>query len=261
MLLCLAMLQIIALVDHSTEEEYLADVMDSIASSSLLASEQAIKVVEALKEKPDIDNSSYFLLPVFSFLRATPRQVMEQGGECGDRSRLVIRLLGTHGIKSSKWALYSKDMKPKHAVVEIKTENGRMVVDPLFGLWFPRPTGGYYGIRELRQSPQILSDRIESLIREGKHPGTSDLQVYPLEEYSYQHAMTVNWDKWIGMRTLYRSLSFIIGPTLDEFEKPALVEAPQLMVALLAGFLQVSLLIFCAIFVQPRRTLSRKTEL
>ncbi len=97
-----------------------------------------------------------------------PRQVMEQGGDCADRSRLVIRMLRLHGIEASKWALYTKEMKSVHAVVELEAETGKMVADPLYGLWFPRSRR-----RLLRHSRSygnhrsIFSDRIQSLVAAG----------------------------------------------------------------------------------------------
>ena len=243
LLVCLLGVQALSIVHFLNEERYLSDLMDRIAPRSLPPSEQAIKVVESLKEKPDIDNPSYFLLPIFGFLRATPRQVMEQGGECGDRSRLVIRLLSVRGIKASKWALYSNEGKSVHATVELEAESGKMVVDPLFGLWFPRASGGYYGIRELRQSPEILRDRIQSLLEEGKRPGTSDLHTYPLDDYSYEYAKTINWDKWVGMRMVYEALRLVVGPALDDLKRPTFAEAPQLMVVMIAAALQGGLVI------------------
>ena len=239
---CLLGVQALSIAHFLDEERYLSDLMDRIAPRTLPPSEQAIKVVELLKEMPDIDNPSYFLLPIFGFLRATPRQVMEQGGECGDRSRLVIRLLNVRGIKASKWALYTREMKSVHAVVELEVETGKMVVDPLFGLWFPRVGGGYYGIRELRQSPEILKNRVQSLVQEGKHPGTSDLHGYPFEQYSYEHAKTINWDKGPGMWAIYNALRRISGPSVDHLPRPAFVEAPQLMVLIIAALLQSCLL-------------------
>ncbi|MEK7762051.1 MAG: hypothetical protein AAB433_10750 [Nitrospirota bacterium] len=239
---CLLGMQALSIVHSLDEERYLSDLMDRIAPRSLPPSEQAIKVVESLKEKPDIDNPSYFLLPIFGFLRATPRQVMEQGGECGDRSRLVIRLLNVRGIKASKWALYSSEGKSVHATVELEAESGKMVVDPLFGLWFPRSSGGYYGIRELRESPEILHDRIERLLEEGKRPGTSDLRTYPLNDYSYAYAKTINWDKWVGMRMVYNVLRVIVGPVVDNFQRPTFVENPHFMVVIIAAGLQGGLI-------------------
>jgi hypothetical protein len=246
---CLFALQCISIIDYLNEERYLSDLMDRIAPRTLPPSEQAIKVVESLKDLPVKDFSAmqqdtpYFLLPIFSFLRPMPRQVMEQGGDCADRSRLVIRMLHLHGIDASKWALYTKEMKSVHAVVELEAETGKMVADPDFGLWFPRSNGGYYGIKELRQSPSILQDRVHSLLQEGVQPGSSDLKSYPLNEYTYQYAKTINWEKWVGMFVVYEALKLVVGPAIDDLSRPTFVEAPQLMVMIMAGTMQGGLVV------------------
>ena len=256
---CLFVLQCISFIDYLNEEEYLLGLMDRVAPRSLPPSEQAIKVVESLKVLPVKDfsalqqDSRYFLLPIFSFLRPMPRQVMEQGGDCADRSRLVIRMLRLHGIGASKWALYTKEMKSVHAVVELEAETGKMVADPLYGLWFPRPDGGYYDIKELRQSPSILQGRIQTLLPEGVRPGFSNLKSYPIDEYTYQYAKSINWEKWAVTWPLYKVLSIIMGPSIDNFQRPAFVEAPQLMVVIMAAVLQGCLLAFHTLVARVRR--------
>ena len=255
---CLLGVQALSIIHFLNEERYLSDLMDRIVPRSLPPSEQAIKVVESLREKADIDNPSYFLFPIFGFLRATPHQVMEQGGECGDRSRLVIRLLSVRGIKASKWALYSKEGKSVHATVELEAESGKMVVDPLFGLWFPRASGGYYGIRELRQSPGILHDRIHSFIAQGKRPGTRDLRTYPLDDYSYEYAKTINWDKWVGLSSLYKALRVIMGTSIDDLQRPVFVEAPQLLVVMIAAAFQGGLVILYFAVVRKNGNIKRE---
>lgn len=258
-IVCLFGLQCISIVHYLNEESYLSNLMDSIAPRSLPPSEQAIKVVESLKALPVKnfsalqEDSRYFLLPIFSFLRPMPRQVLEQGGDCADRSRLVIRMLRLHGIGASKWALYTQELKSVHAVVELEAETGKMVADPDFGLWFPRPNGGYYGIKELRQSPSILQGRIQTLLREGVRPGSSDLKSYPIDEYTYQYAKSINWEKWGVTWPLYKALSIIMGPSIDNLQRPAFVEAPQLMVVILAAVLQGSLLAFHTLVARVRR--------
>ena len=216
-IVCLFGLQCISIVHYLNEEKYLSNLIDSIAPRSLPPSVQAIKVVESLRTLPVIENSSYFLFPIFSALRPMPRQVMEQGGDCGDRSRLVIRMLHLRGMQASKWAIYTKEMKSVHAVVELESETGKMVADPLFGLWFPRADRGYYGIRELRQSPNILSDRIQSLVAQGKRPGASDLRKYPLDDYFYEYAKTINWEKWAVTWPLYKHSASSWGPASTIF--------------------------------------------
>jgi hypothetical protein len=263
---CLFVLQCISIVDYLNEEKYLSGLIVRIAPRSLPPSEQAIKVVESLKDLPVKDFSAmqqdtpYFLLPIFSFLRPMPRQVMEQGGDCADRSRLVIRMLRLHGIDASKWALYTREMKSVHAVVELEAETGKMVADPDFGLWFPRLNGGYYSIRELQQSPKILRDRIQSLVEQGKRPGASDLRKYPLDDYSYEYAKTINWEKWVVMWPLYKALSVIVGPSLDDLRRPAFVEAPQLMVVMMAALLQGSLLAAYVLAVRMRKRFGLKKD-
>ena len=261
---CLFVLQCISFIDYLNEEEYLLGLMDRVAPRSLPPSEQAIKVLESLKVLPVKDfsalqqDSRYFLLPIFSFLRPMPRQVLEQGGDCADRSRLVIRMLRLHGIGASKWALYTKEMKSVHAVVELEAENGKMVADPDFGLWFPRSSGGYYSIRELRQSPKILRDRIQSFVEQGKRPGAVDLRKYPLDDYSYEYAKSINWEKWAVTWPLYKALSIIMGPSIDNLQRPAFVEAPQLMVVIMAAVLQGGLIITYLLLVRLDGNFKRK---
>lgn len=258
---CLFVLQCISFIDYLNEEEYLLGLMDRVAPRSLPPSEQAIKVVESLKALSAIGNDSYFLLPIFSVLRPIPRQVLEQGGDCGDRSRLVIRMLRLHGIGASKWALYTKEMKSVHAVVELEAEAGKMVADPLYGLWFPRPDGGYYDIKELRQSPSILQGRIQTLLREGVRPGSSDLKSYPIDEYTYQYAKSINWEKWVVTWPLYKALSVIMGPSVDDLQRPAFVEAPQIMVVIMAAVLQGCLIIIYFALVRMNRNMKRAKSL
>ena len=256
---CLFVLQYISIVDYLREERYLSDLMDRIAPRSLPPSEQAIKVVESLKDLPVKDFSAmqqdtrYFLLPIFSVLRPMPRQVMEQGGDCADRSRLVIRMLRLHGIEASKWALYTREMKSVHAVVELEAETGKMVADPLYGLWFPRQDGGYYDIKELRQSPSILQGRVQTLVREGMRPGSIDLKSYPIDEYTYQYAKSINWEKWVGMFVVHESLKLMMGQAIDDLQRPAFVEAPQLMVVIIIGGLQGGLVVLCIVLIRIQR--------
>lgn len=249
-------LQSFALIQYVEEGSYLSSLMDKLSDSSLPPSEQAKRIVGFLRDKPVITNDSYFILPIFSVFRATPRQVAEQGGDCSDRSRLTIRLLQRRGIKSSKWALYSADMRPQHAVVEVKTEQGLMVIDPLFGLWFPRVAGGFYAIKDLKENPSILKERIKTLIAQGERPGQGRLEYYPLDLYIYDYARTVNWDKSPLMKVGYSSMKLLLGQQVDDMPRPMFVESPELMVVIvLTGFEVVILLVWfvCRRVVQQER--------
>jgi len=220
------------------DEYYLSGTMNTIADSKLPPSEQTLKILEYLKDLPIESNESYFLTPAFRFLRATPRQIAEEGGDCADRSRLVIALLQTRGIYASKWALYSPKLHPAHAVVEVYTEQGKMAVDPLFGLWFPRPQGGYYSVEDLRKHGEILRQRVRYLQEHHLRPGAADLNGYPLNTYIYGLARSINWDKSAVPYMIYRGLHAIIGDRANHLPRPEWVETPALVLIVCIGILQ-----------------------
>lgn len=226
----LAVAQFLTLSSYWAEQRYLSVLADTIASAALSPSEQAQNISRFLRDKPSATNEHYFAFPVLRFLRATPRQVAEYGGDCADRARLMVVLLDLHGIRSGKWALYSSDGQPRHAVVELDAESGKMVVDGLFGLSFPKPQGGYYGIADLRENSDILRSRIATLESLGQEPGTDKLEGYPQTLYVYGYARTINWDKSVFLRLLYRGLHSLIGPRVDTLYRPVVVEQPALMV-------------------------------
>jgi hypothetical protein len=214
-------------------------------------------IVRYLQTKPAIENPGYALLPIFRPLRPTARQVATWGGDCADRARLMIRLLALRGIQASKWALYAPDGTPVHAAVEIETEVGPMVVDTLFGIWFPKSPEslGYHDIKELQANPSILRDRIQMLVAHGENPGAADLAHYPLDRYVYDDARTINWDKTVATRLLYRGLRWVLDDRVDDLPRPAIVEQPALMIIVSMGVLEGVVAVgFLAVVLLRRRS-------
>jgi hypothetical protein len=243
LLAVLLTVQLVALGSYVRDSRYLVQLMDRLASRALPPSDQAKKVAAFIRDKSFDTNQSFFLLPVFMFLRATPRAVAEKGGDCADRSRLLVVLLGTHGIQASKWALYATPQRPVHAVVQLESEQGKMVVDSLYGLWFPRPKGGYYSIEDLRNDPGILQKRLEELRGNPSLPGNPLVERYPLNTHIYKYARSINWDKSAGMRFLYKSLYAFVGERVDYIRRPYWAEWPALMVIYLLAGLEGCLLL------------------
>jgi hypothetical protein len=230
LLLVFVGVQLVALSSYWADQRYLSVLADRTANTVLSPSEQAQNISRFLRDKSSETNVHYFASPMLGFLRATPRQVADYGGDCADRARLMVVLLDLHGIRASKWALYSSDGKPRHAVVELDAESGKMVMDGLFGLSFPKPGGGYYGIADLREDPDILRSRIAALEAQGQRPGTDKLEGYPQILYIYGYARTINWDKSAFLRLTYRVLHPLFGPRVDALYRPVIVEQPALMV-------------------------------
>jgi hypothetical protein len=251
-LVLLVGLQSASLAYYLREQRVLATYVGRVVGPDLPASEQVKALVLSLKDKSGEGNDGYFLLPVLRFLRPTPLQVIENGGDCGDRSRLLIALLRLRGIHASKWALYNAAGESKHAVVQAKVESGEMVADPLFGIWFPKPQAGYYAIAELRQDPGILPQRIAELRAKGLRPGAGRLEFYEFNDYIYTNARTINWNKTFVMKFAYKVLHGILGRSADDIGRPAFVEEPALMVIIGAAALELAL-VFAWIILARRR--------
>lgn len=251
-LVLLVGLQSASLAYYLREQRVLRAYVGGVVGSGLPPSEQVKALVLSLKDKSGEGNDGYFLLPVFRFLRPTPLQVIEKGGDCGDRSRLLIAMLRLRGIHASKWALYNAEGESKHAVVQAQVESGDMVADPLFGIWFPKARGGYYAIPELRRDPRILQQRIEELRAKGLRPGAARLEFYEFNEYIYTDARTINWNKSFIMKFAYRVLYAILRGKADDIGRPALVEEPPLMVISGAAALEL-VTIFAWIILARRR--------
>jgi hypothetical protein len=252
-----------AVVDGSLLAKHLADdaLLDGLVELDAAAppSEKVVALVAYMEKhvdrRPTTDAS---FLPGLSVLRPTARQVVEKGGDCADRSRLLIELLEREGVDASKVALYDRDGVPRHAVVEVDTEHGPMAVDALYGMYFPKPSGGYYSVWDINRDESILAGRVREL---------ADLQPavreYPLEMYTYVSPRTINWDKSAMMRLAYRGLRATFGPSVDRWSRPGIVEDPVLLSLTGAAFGQ-SLLIAGTLMVprvkSRRRWFGGKTE-
>lgn len=247
--------QALVLVRYWEDHRYLQSLAARVMDPSTPPSEQTKQILTYFKGKPRRTNTSYFLLPFFDFLRPTARQVAEQGGDCADRSRLTLILLQLHNIPAEKWTLYSAAGRAKHSVVEVNTEQGKMVADPLFGLFFPRPEGGYYSISDLRGNPDLVRERVIEMEAHHQEPLAAQIERYPVSVYTYQYAKTMNWDKSPLTRFVYRGLRAIFGKRVDDLRRPVWPEEPTLVVAAGLGFLEIAILL--ALFVLRRAAIRR----
>lgn len=213
---------------------------------------QAVNFLETRVKKRLTTDRSF--LPGLSFLRPTPRQVLEAGGDCADRSRLLIALLQREGVSASKVALHDDAGQPQHAVVEVAIEDAdrAMVVDALFGMYFPKPDGGYYSVWDIKADERILHERIRAL-----SPSQPQLREYPLDLYTYEAPRTINWNKSLPMRTLHRVLSAAIGDAVDRLPRPGIVAEPVLMT--LVGAVMGQVAFVAALFVVGKRRAGART--
>ena len=175
-------------------------------------------------------NDRYFIMPV---LGPTPIQVMEQGGDCSDKSRLVTAMLKSIGINAGLVMISPcLDCGFIHTVVEAEYESGRMVVDPTWDIDYPTGDGRFFGVRELagtdRGRERIIELQRQRLI-------TDTIAGMPPTEATFDYAVAMNWDRDIVTRSVAAMLKWS-GYNIETLFRPRLLEDPKLLlVSLLIG--------------------------
>lgn len=175
-------------------------------------------------------NQDYFVLPR---LRATAVQVLQGGGDCADKSRLLASLLREVGIPSSMAMCFDAGSgMPVHTLVEARTGPGSyMLVDPAYDLYFPKPDGrSYYDLLDLRRDPVILTRRVAAL-RSEMPPGNNSLPFYLRASAPYETASTVNWNRNTLLSWCHDWLQSWLGDAVYRIPRPVILEAPKLFLA------------------------------
>jgi hypothetical protein len=187
------------------------------------------------------DEQQYGLFPELSL---TAREVLERGGPCESKSRLLRTLLHLRGISSDRVLLRDENLKVVHTVTEVELEDGsRMIVDPLYGLYFPRAGGGFYALEDLRRDPAIACRRIEEVL--AQEPPPAPPYDRRLADYcpdlaaTYAHPLTtIAWKPNSALRRVALDIvSRVMGSDwLENTPRPYFMERPRLMLlALVLG--------------------------
>ena len=177
-------------------------------------------------------NKDYF---VFKSLGPTPVQVLESGGDCSDKSRLLSALLKRRGVDSTLVMLYEcEGCEPTHTVVEARYDKGRMAADPVYDVVFPAEDGKFYGVEDLRADPSKLTARLDEL--EAERTRADKIAAYKRDIESYSWPKTINWDKNV---ILQKMAAVIEMGGRDPFlvMRPYFLEDPKLFLMYLSLFL------------------------
>ncbi len=168
---------------------------------------------------------SYYLVPG---LGPTPIQIMGVGGDCADKSRMLSSMLAQIDIESTLLMQYPCEAcESVHTVVDAQTEFGTMAVDPVYNIVFPKASGGYYSMRELKADPALLPARLDLLAQQR---GPDDkINKYKRELSNYKYIRTINLRK----NALTRGIRSVIGWFTDDPElaaRPRMLEDPKYLV-------------------------------
>jgi len=176
----------------------------------------------------------------FSSLGPTPIDVLEAGGDCADKSRLLSSMLRTIGIESSLAMLYPcPDCDPEHTVVIAKSEEGWIVADPVYNVMFPEVGGGYMTVGRLMASDDVLTQRLRQL-KADRGPGDK-INEYELSLLHYRYLTTVNWNKNVATRLVAGTLEHL-GHDPRIVPRPQPLEDPKYALEWLCALLALALL-------------------
>ena len=179
-------------------------------------------------------NRGYFLIKK---LGATPVQVLESGGDCSDKSRLLAALLKRFGMDSTLVMLYAcEGCEAAHTIVETRYEGGRMAADPVFDIVFPAGNGRFYGVKELKQDPSIMISRLDELV--AQRGSDNKVAFYKRETESYSWPKTINWEK-NGVLLKVAALIEKGGHDPSLVMRPHFLEDPKLFLLYLSLFFGV----------------------
>lgn len=172
-------------------------------------------------------NNEFFIVPA---LGPTPLEVMERGGDCSDKSRLVAAMLNSLGVNAGLVMIAQcSHCGFIHTVVEAQYEYGRMVVDPIWDVDYPTGDGRFLGIRDLAGTNRGL-ERVETL--QHQRPRSDKIAAMPATEATFDYAVAMNWDRDIGTRTVAGMLR-LMGYQPENLFRPRLLEDPKLFLAVL----------------------------
>lgn len=201
-------------------------------------------------------NNHYFFLP---FLGPTPVQILREGGDCSDKSRLLAAILDEIEIPATLVMLAPCGICSfGHTVVEAQARDGPIVVDPVYNISFPSLAGRYYGVRDLRDNSDILQTRLDELTLQRGAESKIAFYRRGADGIHYSYPVTINWEK--------NSLTQFIGRFLARYtDEPSLIyrprwlEDPKLLIVIFLGIISIfSFVLFLVTVLLPRFIVTSK---
>ena len=181
------------------------------ATTAILANNEYVSRLENFEQ-----NRARF----FGLLGPTPLNVVEDGGWCSDRSRLLAALLNKIGVPAHVVMLRPcQECPANHTVVEAFTGDFWMAVDPTYGLVYSKLDGTYASIEDLAKNSELLHDTEDS----------ARAASYDPLRYSYEYPLRMNFDRDPFTR-LFGAMLTLFVERLESVRRPQLLERPRLLV-------------------------------
>ncbi|HEY4548226.1 MAG TPA: transglutaminase domain-containing protein [Pedomonas sp.] len=239
------------------ERSRLHSVATSIAARSGRLEDQLAQLTAWVYANKGFEkNPNYFL---WKRLDATPMQVLQHGGDCEDKSKLLSTLVQELGVPSTMAMLYhcEGDCQPVHTVTLAKTENGWTPLDAVYNITFRNRDGSTVPVEQMIRQPHLLNARLDQLA--ALRGPTDKITRYKRRLETYTHLTTVNWDK----NALTRSVASVIrwfggDPRLTP--RPLFLDDPKQFFSIVGFILTVVLLLLAFTLDRIRRRLIARSQ-
>ncbi|MGE5108636.1 MAG: transglutaminase domain-containing protein [Sphingobacteriales bacterium] len=132
-----------------------------------------------------------------NILHPSTVDLMTGNGACGSYSIVLARILKSNDMKVRIGQMKVNGAYGGHMFVETKTEDGWIVLDPTFNMYFKKANGQPASFADLNSNWSYYKAQLP--------PGYNP-------EYSYEDVRYTNWNKIPGVTTSIKSiLNFVIG--------------------------------------------------
>lgn len=178
-----------------------------------------------------------------NFFRPSTVDLMTGNGACASYAAVLARILKADGMQVRIGQMKVNGLYGGHMFVETKTENGWIVLDPMFNLAFKKPDGSLAQFKDLQQNWDLYKSQVPANYK---------------SEYSFRDVRYTNWNKIPVLTPAIKSmLNLFIGT-----EKANLISIrPYLLrnynkLAWVTGFMLLfSLLQTIKIYVRKKRAM------
>ena len=174
-----------------------------------------------------------------NFFHPSTVDLMTGNGACGSYSTVLARILKSNDMPVKIGQMKVKGVYGVHMFIETKTENGWIVLDPMFDLAFKKPDGTIAGFNDLNTNWGYYKQQLPNDYNTA---------------YSYEGVRYTNWDKIPGITTSIKSmLNIVLGK-----EKADLISIRPYLLRIYNKLAWITFFIWAFIFYSTVKKLRKK---
>lgn len=157
-----------------------------------------------------------------------PSHILEAGGDCADKSRLLAAMLREVDVKATLAMMYpTLDGEPVHTIVFARTSSGLIASDPVYDVTFSTAENPV-------TVPMLVADPSLMLaaLRHARSIRPSDDKIHFYDEatHHFDFVTTINWRKNAILRSVAKCLA-LLGIDSRFVFRPQLLEDPLLFIS------------------------------